>query len=61
MDVVGMGPAAPDQSNANLRWSGWLTCGAVISKIFEGVKIWIAEKICRPGFMYSGVLWKTCT
>jgi hypothetical protein len=30
----------------------------VVSRIFEGAKIWIAEKICRPGFMYGGALWK---
>jgi hypothetical protein len=43
---------------ANLRWSGWLTYSAAVIRIFEGVKIWTAEKICRPGFMYGGVLWK---
>jgi hypothetical protein len=35
--------------STNLRWSGWLTYGVVESRIFEGVKIWITEKICRPG------------
>jgi hypothetical protein len=33
--------------------AGWLAYGVVVRKIFEGAKIWIAEKICRPGFRYG--------